>query len=69
MLLVDSHPMGTQEGERGEAVTGPGPGVDELATRSQSHHVNWVLLLTSAFGGRRPWRDVDIVYLIMIILR
>lgn len=23
VLLVDSHSMGTQEGERGEAVTGP----------------------------------------------
>lgn len=49
VFLADSHSMGTQEGERGEAVTGPGPGADELATRSQSHHVHWVLLLTSAF--------------------
>lgn len=50
-LLFDGHPMGTQEGERGEAVRGPGPGpsVSELATRSQSLHVHWLLQLTSAF--------------------
>lgn len=43
--------MGTQEGERGEAVrgAGPGPGVSELATRSQSLRFHWVLALTSAF--------------------